>query len=120
MQTIVFTEPCPHARDFSLESGNEAVAKQLIDDYRDADLSEAARALCDYAVKLTLSPGEMQNLDVEMLRSHGFDDEQIHMAAQVIAYFNYINRIADGLGVELEEWMEGTAEEWMQRKAKFD
>lgn len=43
--------------------------------------------------------------DVARLRQHGFADEQISDAAQVIAYFNYINRIADGLGVDLEPEM---------------
>lgn len=40
--------------------------------------------------------------DVESLRGHGFDDVAIHDATQVVAYFNYINRVADGLGLEPE------------------
>lgn len=40
------------------------------------------------------------------LRSAGFDDECISSATQVIAYFNYINRIAEGLGVPAEEWLD--------------
>jgi alkylhydroperoxidase family enzyme len=43
--------------------------------------------------------------DVVSLRALGWSDLEIHDAAQVIAYFNYINRIADGLGVDLEESM---------------
>jgi alkylhydroperoxidase family enzyme len=43
---------------------------------------------------------------VEELRCAGWTDEEIHRAAQVIAYFNYINRMADGLGVDLEPEME--------------
>ena len=43
--------------------------------------------------------------DVELLRTHGLDDTAIHDATQVIAYFNYINRIADCLGVDLEPEM---------------
>lgn len=77
----------------------------MIWDYRQADLPPEDRALCDYAVKLTLSPGEMGTADVDRLRSCGFTDEQISIAAQVIGYFNYITRIADGLGVEHEQWM---------------
>lgn len=42
---------------------------------------------------------------MQRLRREGLSDEAIHDAAQVIAYFNYINRVADGLGVDLEEWM---------------
>ncbi|HEX9895425.1 MAG TPA: hypothetical protein VGA78_15960 [Gemmatimonadales bacterium] len=42
---------------------------------------------------------------VERLRQAGLSDRAIHDATQVIAYFNYINRIADGLGVEQEDWI---------------
>ena len=44
--------------------------------------------------------------DVEVLRDAGWDDRAIHDATQVCAYFNYINRIADALGVELETWLD--------------
>jgi uncharacterized peroxidase-related enzyme len=89
-------------------------------DYRQADLSDADRALCDYAVKLTLTPGAMTEQDVQTLRAHGFDDAQITIAAQVISYFNYINRIADGLGVDNESWMtKPSKSEWLQRKGRF-
>lgn len=57
--------------------------------------------------------------DVERLRAHGFTDEQITIAAQVIGYFNYINRIADGLGVEAQEWMKIDPDEWHARKADY-
>ena len=51
------------------------------------------RALCDYAVKLTRTPAGVRAADVDELRRHGWDDEAIHDAIQVIAYFNYINRV---------------------------
>ncbi|MDX1495176.1 MAG: hypothetical protein R3253_14000 [Longimicrobiales bacterium] len=44
--------------------------------------------------------------DVEALRAHGFDDRAIHDATQVVGYFNYITRVADGLGVEPEDFIE--------------
>ena len=53
---------------------------------------------------------------VAKLRDHGFDDEQITIATQVISYFNYINRIADGLGVDLEDWMTMSYEQWIAEK----
>jgi uncharacterized protein YciW len=57
--------------------------------------------------------------DLETLRGHGFDDEQITIATQVISYFNYINRVADGLGVDDEPWMEEMPrEEWNRRRRK--
>ena len=58
--------------------------------------------MCAYAEKLTRSPGEMEEQDVQKLKLVGWSDREIHDACQVIAYFNYINRIADGLGVDLE------------------
>ena len=70
--------------------------------WRDAPLKEADRALCNLAVKLTHDQHSMTPADLERLRSHGFGDRAIHDAVQVIAYFNYITRIADGLGVEPE------------------
>ena len=64
-------------------------------------------------------PQHMTEQDVQLLRTAGFSDEQITIAAQVIGYFNYINRIADGLGVDLEEGMTMPVEEWLSKKAKF-
>jgi len=76
--------------------------------------------LCDYAVKLTRTPGAMEKEDVQRLRSVGLDDRQITIAVQVIGYFNYINRVADGLDVESENWMSRISrEDWLARKAKF-
>ena len=85
-------------------------------DYREADLSTADRTLCDYAVKLTLAPGRVGADDLRPLRENGFDDDAITIAVQVIGYFNYINRIADGLGVDPEDWMTPGVEEWKARK----
>ena len=76
-----------------------------MDDWRSADLDDAVRALCRYAEKLTRTPGAMCAADVEALRAAGFDDVAIHDAIQVVAYFNYINRVADGVDVELEPEM---------------
>ncbi|NNF07779.1 MAG: peroxidase [Candidatus Eisenbacteria bacterium] len=75
-----------------------AVAK----DPATADLSPRDRAMVDYAVKLTLSPGAMEPGDLDRLRDQGFEDEAILWLAEVVGYFNYVNRMADGLGVTLE------------------
>lgn len=74
-------------------------------DWRAAALPPADRALCEYAEKATRTPSKCGAADVAALRAHGFDDVAIHDAAQVIAYFNYINRVADCLGVDLEPEM---------------
>lgn len=63
------------------------------------------RALCDYAVKLTRMPSAVGATDVAALRAQGWDDPAIHDAIQLIAYFNYINRVAEGVGIEPEpDW----------------
>ncbi len=74
-------------------------------DWRRGDLDAADRALAEYAEKLTKTPGAMAEADVGGLREAGFDDVAIHDLIQVVAYFNYINRIADGVDVELEPEM---------------
>jgi uncharacterized peroxidase-related enzyme len=104
--------------DFGRESGNQTLAEQIKYDYRAAALSPADRALCDYAVKLTLTPGAMGAADVEALRRHGLSDEAITIATQVIGYFNYITRIAEGLGVDPEPFMTPSPEEWRRRKGR--
>lgn len=70
-------------------------------------LDTRLRALVGYAVKLTLTPGSIQEHDVASLRAHGLDDRAIVDANQVVAYFNYVNRVAEGLGVELEDRWRG-------------
>jgi uncharacterized peroxidase-related enzyme len=63
------------------------------------------RALAEFAHKLTREPAAIERGDVDELRSHAFDDAAIHDAMQVIAYFNYVNRIADAVGIEDEpDW----------------
>ncbi|MCA9899069.1 MAG: peroxidase [Ardenticatenaceae bacterium] len=74
-------------------------------DWRSAPLTLADRALCELAAKLTRHNDQMTSSDLDALRAHGFDDRAIHDAVQVIGYFNYINRIAHGLGVEPETFV---------------
>lgn len=74
-------------------------------DYRAADLEPRTRALCDFASQLTREPASIAQADIDALRGHGLDDAAIHDAIQVISYFNYINRVADAVGIEDEpEW----------------
>ena len=58
-----------------------------------------------YVEKLTLHPQRCRREDVDALRAAGADDLEIHATVQVAAYFNYINRVADALGVDLEPEM---------------
>ena len=74
----------------------------MVDDWRTAPLAPLERALCAFASKLTLRQRKMSPSDLLALRAHGLDDRALHEAAQVVGYFNYITRVADALGVELE------------------
>lgn len=69
-------------------------------------LAPAERAMLEYARKLTLTPRDMTAADVAALRAHGLDDRAIHDVCAIVAYFAFVNRVADGLGVELEERFE--------------
>jgi alkylhydroperoxidase family enzyme len=56
-------------------------------------------------VKLTQSAADVDEQDIDMLRTQGLDDTAISDAIQVIGYFNYVTRVADGVGIEDEpEW----------------
>jgi alkylhydroperoxidase family enzyme len=55
--------------------------------------------MLDYAAKLTLTPSQVERADVERLRQVGFDDTAILQINLIASWFNYINRVADGLGV---------------------
>ena len=63
--------------------------------------------MLDYAVKLSLEPWDIKEIDVQELRDAGFSNAGILDIVQVIGYYAYVNRLADGLGVELEAfWKE--------------
>ncbi len=83
---------------------NEALIEHLKRDYRQAPISAADRAMLDYAVKLTQTPWEMTKMDVEKLQEEGFSDAAILDINQITGYYNFVNRLADGLGVELEPY----------------
>ena len=92
-----------HGAALARESGEPALAEAVVS----GDLgrfSERMRSLCRYALKLTLHPWDMRNEDLDPLRRLGMTDRDIVDANQVVAYFNYVNRVADGLGVELEPY----------------
>jgi uncharacterized peroxidase-related enzyme len=75
-------------------------------DYRQANLEPRLRALCDLAVQMTQAPASVTGEDIGALRGHGWSDDAISDAIQVISYFNYINRVADAIGIEDEpEWV---------------
>jgi uncharacterized peroxidase-related enzyme len=66
-------------------------------------LASADQALVDYAVKLTRAPHQMAESDVTALREVGLADDDILLVNLIVAYFNFVNRIALGLGVDYSE-----------------
>lgn len=82
------------------------LVRALKEDPERAAVDAPTRALLRYADKLTRTPEQMNAEDVETLRSHGFSDRDITDAAHNIAFFAYINRMGQGLGVEQEPFME--------------
>lgn len=94
-----------HEKDLRsvVESDVQRLAVQ--EDYRSAGLTAREISLLDFALKLTRQPSAVQRNDLDALRGHGFTDEQLVDAVHCIGYFNFINRVLDGLGVDPEPTM---------------
>ncbi len=86
-------------------SGRDERVEAVMRDWTKAGLDPAEEALCRFAENLTRDPAAMSEADVAALRTVGFDDVAVHDAIQVVSYFNYINRVADAVHVELEPEM---------------
>ena len=78
---------------------------QLRGDYHSAPLSARERAILDYAAKLTETPGSMQESDLTPMRAAGLTDADVLDVNLVTAYFAYVNRVADGLGVRVDSYV---------------
>lgn len=91
-----------HGESLRALTGNNGLTEQLELDPLSAALENRQRALVDYALKLTSNPDSMTKDDIENLRQAGLSDSAIHDCAAIVAYFNFVNRIALGLNVELE------------------
>lgn len=90
-----------HGAALTRESGSSALAEAVASLNLEV-LPERLRALARYAIKLTRAPHEMVESDIASLRASGLADRDIVDLNQVAAYFNYVNRVAHGLGVKLE------------------
>lgn len=94
-----------HRRGLRRLLRDDALAGDIESDFEAADISEKRKAMLRYAVKLTVAPAAVSADDVETLRAAGFSDIDVLHIAEVVAYFAYANRIADGLGIPLEDWI---------------
>jgi uncharacterized peroxidase-related enzyme len=94
-----------HEQDLRSAVGGDGQRAAVQADYRSAGLTSREVALLDFAVKLTKSPSGVGRQDLDALRGHGFTDEQLVDAVHCVSYFNFINRVLDGLGVDPEPSM---------------
>lgn len=99
-----------HGAALHLLTKDSELVRQLKKNYQEADLDQKTRGILDYAVKLTKIPNEVTDEDVEKLRSVGCTDQEILDVCQITAYFNFVNRMAEGLGVQLEKEYQEDAE----------
>ena len=89
--------------DLREEANNDEMVDSFAKDWRTAELPEHTQTILAFAEKLSLIPNQMSQEDIKSLRQHGYTDNNIHDITQIVAYFNYLNRIADGLGILPEE-----------------
>ena len=73
--------------------------------YLHAEMPSRSKALAKFAELVTRKPAAVRKHDIDALRKHGLSDRDILDAVEVIAYFNYINRVADALGIDPEPEM---------------
>jgi uncharacterized peroxidase-related enzyme len=88
-----------HAEFLSRVSLEPELAAALRRDYREADLTPQDRAMLDFTAKLTKEAYKTTPEDLDRLRAAGFDDRAILHITMIAAWFNYVNRVADALGV---------------------
>lgn len=83
-----------HGAILRIYAEDPLLAEQLATNHRSADISEAHRAMCDFAVKLTEHPAEVTEADIESLQAHGFSSGEIWDIGAVTGLFNLSNRMA--------------------------
>jgi len=93
-----------------METGDHTLVKHLKTDPANAPLEPQDKAMIDFALKLTREPAKVKRADVEFLQQYGFSEEQVVDIVLIICTFNFMDRLADGLGVELDPRMQRLVE----------
>ena len=88
-----------HGEFLRQHSGDPELASHVMHDYTVLELDPQTRGMLDFASKLTRDPGSMQEPDIQQLRELGLSDEQILSVVLITCTFNFMTRLADGLGV---------------------
>ena len=84
---------------------DDTLLEQIEEDWMTSELSDSRKTMLNFAVKLTNEPRNMEITDINKLREVGFSDRDILDIVEVTAYYAYVNRLADGLGVTIEDWI---------------
>jgi len=93
-----------HGRGLFRLTKSQELVDSLKKNFRDADIDEKDLAMLAYAHKVTVEHCACEKSDVDSLRDLGFEDVDVLDIVQVTAYYNFVNRMACGLGVELESY----------------
>lgn len=88
-----------HGAELRQLLGDPVLGDQISYDYRRSGLDQRTMAMLDYAVKLTRTPVECNEIDLQQLRTHGFSDEAIFDIAETAAMYNFTNRMASATGM---------------------
>ncbi|MGH3442700.1 MAG: carboxymuconolactone decarboxylase family protein [Nitriliruptorales bacterium] len=94
-----------HRRGLRRLLKDDELLARVEDDFETAGLDDRRLAILRFSRLLTERPARTSAADVDRLREVGFDDRDILHIVEVVAYYAYANRIADGLGIELEPWI---------------
>ena len=94
-------------------SGDSDLAGQMLSDYTKAELSAKDRLMLDFALKITLEPAGLIKREVDGLRTAGFDDKDIVSVVLLTCLFNFMNRVASSLGVEVPGSFHRTVQRWV-------
>jgi len=95
-----------HLYDLRSETKDQKLVDEIAVNWKESGLTEQQKAICYFAEKLTLNPGKIDKEDIHKIKEFGYVDKEVSEIVQIISYFNYINRVADGLGLEPEDFID--------------
>ncbi len=99
------------------QAHDSQLASDLLHDFSGADLSDANRAMLDFALKLTLRSSSVASEDLDELREAGFEDHEILSIVLITCLFNFMNRLADGLGIDVPREYQKAVRKWLTSPA---
>jgi uncharacterized peroxidase-related enzyme len=92
-------------------TGDPVLAERIVQDYRRARLDPRTRAMLDYVIKITRSPVDCNEQDIEDLKCHGFTTDDVYDIIQTAAIYNFNNRVASAAGYIPDRGFHGTFRE---------